>query len=137
MLRNILLLIQIFILIILNITIIKIRISIGVNKLYNTISFFIFRINPNIKYIFLSSFIGFSSIKLANIISSHPIIYFNQFTSLRKKFRNKNKFSILNLTRNKLSCIRVINFIIIKVFLNLNTSIYLIKINISSRNIWV
>ena len=69
MLRNILLFIKILIIIILNIIFSKFFIISRVNKFTSIFT-------PYSKYIFLSSFISFSCIKLSNIISTHPFINF-------------------------------------------------------------
>ena len=74
---------------------------------------------PKSKNFFISSFRCFNSIKLINFSSSHHIINCFKFCTFNK-LRNKNKFSILNLTRNFYFIFIIIMNIVIKVLLNLN-----------------
>ena len=66
---------------------------------------------------------SFFSIKLVNIVFLHKIINLFKLSPFNK-LRNKNKFSIFNLTRNNNTSLFIIILIIIEVLLYLNKSIH-------------
>ena len=68
-------------------------------------------------------FRSFFCIKLVNIMFLHQIINLFKLSSFYK-LRNKNKFSIFNLTRNYYTSLFIIILVIIEVLLYLNKSIH-------------